>query len=260
MKKMLIAAVSAIAVIASVIGCQVYDSQTNANLYHAGVKLQDLAVEYNKACQSFKDDTSDVVAYDEIIDSLWGFTEHFERKTAMTAIKAVVASEQTSEIATATSDHESHIALLESEIEELEKVRRKTEEQKAELVNKKVELESWKDKRDDVAAEIKAKYSGYLYDSNWCKEKYRSSYMTVNVLYGYIHDYIGKFYVTDSKKTDSENAIAKEKFIKEYSYKNENVADYMNCEIVANGDGVSWSIKGLWEKTYKLKWDYNSKK
>jgi len=260
MKKIIITAISAIAVIASVIGCQIYDSQTNANLYHAGNKLQDLAADYNKACQDFKDDTSDTTAYNEIIDSFWNFTEYFERKTAMTAIKAVVASEQTSEIAVATEDHESHIALLESEIEELEKVRRKTEEQKNELTNKKAELESWKDKRDDVAAEIKARYSSDLYDSDWCKEKYKSSYMTVNVLYGYIHDYIGEFYVKDSQKTDSENAIAKEKFIKDYSYKNENVADYMNCEIVANDDGISWSFASLWEKTYKLRWDYNSKK
>ena len=33
MKKIIITAISAIAVMASVIGCQVYDSQSNANLY-----------------------------------------------------------------------------------------------------------------------------------------------------------------------------------------------------------------------------------
>ena len=42
--------------------------------------------------------------------------------------------------------------------------------------------------------------------------------------------------------------------------KDEGVADYTKCEIQANDDGVMWSIATLWEKTYKLRWDYNSKK
>jgi len=49
-------------------------------------------------------------------------------------------------------------------------------------------------------------------------------------------------------------------FMETSCLKNENVADYMNCEIVANDDGISWSFASLWEKTYKLRWDYNSKK
>ena len=59
MKKMLIAAVAVVSVIASIVGCQVYDSQTNENLYHAGQKLEDLADEFNKSCQKFNDNSTD---------------------------------------------------------------------------------------------------------------------------------------------------------------------------------------------------------
>ena len=53
----------------------------------------------------------------------------------------------------------------------------------------------------------------------------------------------------DRKKDDA----ARLEFMKAYK-------DYEKFEFTANGDNVKWSLAGLWEKTYKLKWDYNSKK
>ncbi len=194
MKKIIIAAISAIAVIASVVGCQIYDSQTNANLYHYGVKLQDFANDFNANCVKVYDNSADSASYDAIVDAYWSFTENFERKTAMVAVKAVVAAEQTAEIATKTSGVS----------DAAEKTR--------------------------ITNEIKDSFNEKLHKSDWCKQKYKDSFMTKAAVYAFVA----------ANKTSAN--------------------DFTGSEIVANGDGDAWSIKGLWEKTYKLKWDYNSKK
>ena len=194
MKKIIITAISAIAVIASVVGCQIYDSQTNANLYHYGVKLQDFASDFNANCVKIYDNSSDTAAYDGIVDAFWSFTENFERKTAMTAVKAAVATEQANEIATETSG----VA---------------DASQKTKITNR-----------------IKDKYNQNLHNSDWCKNKYKTVFMTKDVVYAFVA----------ANKT--------------------NANEFTDKTIVANGDGIAWSIAGLWEKTYKLKWDYNSKK
>ncbi len=194
MKKIIITAISAIAVIASVIGCQIYDSQTNANLYHYGVKLQDFADDFNANCVKIYDNSSDTAAYDGIVDAFWGFTEHFERKTAMVAVKAAVAAEQTTAIARETAG---------------------------------VTDEAIKTK---IPNEIKESSNKNLHDSEWCKNKYKTSFMTKDRVYTFVV----------ANKTE------------------ENI--FTSGLLVSNGDGTAWSIAGLWEKTYKLKWDYNSKK
>ena len=58
MKKMLIAAVAVVSVIASIVGCQVYDSQTNqvlaSGMNRDGLntfKLEDLTADFNKLCE-----------------------------------------------------------------------------------------------------------------------------------------------------------------------------------------------------------------
>ncbi len=68
MKKMLITAISAIAVIAAIVGCQVYDSQTNkvlASGMNTSAEGKDvvqwiqLEKDFNKACNDYYDNTSD---------------------------------------------------------------------------------------------------------------------------------------------------------------------------------------------------------
>ena len=194
MKKIIVTAISAIAVIASVVGCQIYDSQTNANLYHYGVKLQDFASDFNTACVGIYDNSNDTASYDKIVDSFWSFTENFERKTAMTAVKAVVAAEQAAEIATKTSGVTDAARITE------------------------------------ITNEVKDSFNKNLHDASWCKDKYKSSFMTKAYVYAFVA----------ANKTDAN--------------------EFTDKTIVGNGDGVAWSIAGLWEKTYKLKWDYNSKK
>lgn len=95
MKKIIITAISAIAVIASVIGCQIYDSQTNKVLASAMNKdgsntfmLQDLTADFNKACIKFRDNSSDVESYDTIISMYMGFDKF--RKAASGTANALI--------------------------------------------------------------------------------------------------------------------------------------------------------------------------
>ncbi len=108
MKKMLIAAISAIAVIASVVGCQVYDSQTNQVLASAMnrdgqeiFKLQDFMEKYNSSCANFRDNSSDVESYDTIIDMYAGF-DKFKKAISSTANAIIDNSSE------ATDDRNQH--------------------------------------------------------------------------------------------------------------------------------------------------------
>ncbi|MBR6061334.1 MAG: hypothetical protein IKP67_04605 [Spirochaetales bacterium] len=240
MKKMLIAAISAIAVIASVVGCQVYDSQTNANLYHSGVKLQDFVADFNKSCSSLMDNSADQDAYQSVMDAYISFNEHFWEKSAMVAVKAYVKTLKESEV-TAESQDVTDDAV-----------------------------------KTEIQERIADKYNEKLHDIDWCKEQYKNNFISSTELYDAIYSYISPIYAlsefakykydADGKFKDDDALLdfqnernrkrddeARAKFIKEYT-------DYQSFEIIANGDGVKWSIVGLWEKTYKLKWDYNSKK
>ena len=204
MKKMLIAAVSAIAVIASVIGCQVYDSQTNANLYHSGVKLQDLVADYNKACVDFKDASTDAnkaVILDILIDN---FTEHFWEKTAMGSVKSVVTSERTTE--------------LNQWVKQQKATGKTVTKSDPEYLAKQAELIERDNKN--------------MHSVKWCQNKYKSACVKNADLYASI--------------VDCSN----------------DTAEYGMLEYDWNGslDGGEWSLLSVWEKTYKLKWDYNSKK
>ncbi len=80
MKKIIITAISAIAVIASVIGCQIYDSQTNETLASAMNKdgqgkfqKQELFDDFNATCSKLIDNSSDTEAYNKIVDMYMGF-------------------------------------------------------------------------------------------------------------------------------------------------------------------------------------------
>ncbi|MBR6200617.1 MAG: hypothetical protein IKQ61_10190 [Spirochaetales bacterium] len=209
MKKIIITAVSAIAVIASVVGCQIYDSQTNANLYHSGVKLQDLAADYNKACVDFKDASTDAnkaVILDILIDN---FTEHFWEKTAMGSVKSVVSTERTAELNKWVKD-----------------------QKKAGKTVKKTDPEYQKKQDDLIARDLENMHS-----VEWCKTKYKSACVNKTDLYASI--------------------------LKKYNdCSDDAVVDYNDMEYDWNGtlDGGEWSLSSVWEKTYKLRWDYNSKK
>ena len=94
MKKMLIAAISAIAVIASVIGCQVYDSQDNSVLYSAmnaqkegAISFQEYIAKFNEMCKDLSSDdtTDDSEAYNLIFDTFYGYDEFEAAATKLAA-------------------------------------------------------------------------------------------------------------------------------------------------------------------------------
>ncbi len=245
MKKMLIAAVAVVSVIASIVGCQVYDSQTNENLYHAGQKLEDLADEFNTNCVKMYENSTDVNAYNAIIDAFWSFTEHFERKTAMVQVKKDITNAQNTEL-------DQKLTNIEDEAEQ-----------------------------QRITNEIRERDNAILHDSEKCKDKYKE-YMTPVKLYGYVMAYVEKCFTTkygvmddafvpDPQKSAAENTEAQNKWNKEKAEYDKNRIDfyatfedfkdlliYGNDEQVASKKG--WTIPTLWEKTYKLRWDYNSKK
>jgi hypothetical protein len=99
MKKMLIAAISAIAVIASVIGCQVYDSQKNTVLASwmdkngSDIRIyEDFAAEFNDACNYFRDHSSDDANYNKIVDMYLGFDKVYAE--ALNVVNGYVATEK----------------------------------------------------------------------------------------------------------------------------------------------------------------------
>ena len=214
MKKIIITAISAIAVIASVIGCQIYDSQTNANLYRSGVKLQNFAADFAKACNDYKDNSSDEDAYNTIMDSFIGFTEFFWEKTAMGSVKSVVVANRDAEVKAWAKGY---------------KAQYKKETGKT--------LTAESDVYKEKMAELTVRDNENLHDPEWCKETYKTSCVDKGGLYANILE----------KYNDCSD---------------DEVIDYENIEYDWNGtlDGGVWSLAALWEKTYKLRWDYNSKK
>ncbi|MBR6200540.1 MAG: hypothetical protein IKQ61_09800 [Spirochaetales bacterium] len=95
MKKMLIAAISAIAVIASVVGCQVYDSQTNQTLYsgmnameEGATSFETYAKTFNEICVDLSNDADNTADLcDKIFDTFFSFDEF------LTAVKSIVGED-----------------------------------------------------------------------------------------------------------------------------------------------------------------------
>lgn len=92
MKKMLIAAISAIAVIASVVGCQVYDSQDNSVLYSAmnaqgeGLSsLQALSETLDEKCADLSNDADNTDDFYAIFDAFFSFDEFVTAATGIVA-------------------------------------------------------------------------------------------------------------------------------------------------------------------------------
>jgi hypothetical protein len=84
MKKMIIAAITVLTVIATVIGCQVYDSQTNNVLFSGMNGLGEGAVSWEKYygdfesnMKKFKDNTADAAAYNAIVDSYLAYEDFY---------------------------------------------------------------------------------------------------------------------------------------------------------------------------------------
>lgn len=207
MKKMLIAAISAIAVIASVIGCQVYDSQKNTVLASwmdkngSDIRIyEDFAAEFNDACVKFRDASSDNDAYNIIVDAYLGFDKFYAG--ALTAVQTIVMDEKDAAIADVSAD-----AAAEG----------KTAEEIKVLVAKK-------------EIELTEKYNPLLHDKDWVVTQYKEKYSTKDFVWSNIISKIG----------------AKQK-------------DWTKVSVEACV-GKEFTLAGLYEDVYKLRWDYNSKK
>lgn len=158
MKKTIITAISAIAVIASVIGCQVYDSQTNETIYTAMNK--DSGISWEKYAKP---------------------------------IEAAYKSNDESAILDAFLEYDDFVT----------------------LAKKKVAV---KDASTD------------LYDVAAVKKSYKNL------------------------------SVTKTELAKSISDVSADIGDGKADDYISNVKLESVSIKSLWDKEYKLKWDYNSKK
>ena len=100
MKKIIITAISAIAVIASVIGCQIYDSQTNDVLFSAmnalgegSMSKEDYIAQFNIDCKQFVDASSDLSSdvATKAYDAVMGY--YFSYSTFYTTVKGILADD-----------------------------------------------------------------------------------------------------------------------------------------------------------------------
>ncbi len=225
MKKIIITAISAIAVIASVIGCQIYDSQTNAPLASGMnsaaegksiVKWQQMAADFNKACNTYYDNSTDENLR-VIADMYFSFDKFY---------KAVVNNVKT---------YNNNVT---------EKVDTYKEDAVKDCYFKNFMKPA---KAYDMYAYIKA-----------YKEKYEAKLAEDKA--SDLAKVTGK--TTAYALTDDENKAKIEDYKKQIEAKYKISADeypYVDMDVSTDMKTV-WSISGLYSEEYKLKWDYNSKK
>lgn len=227
MKKIIITAISAIAVIASVIGCQIYDSQTN-NVLESWMnkngsdiqKYEEYSNKFNAACVAMCDSSADADALNEIADTYLGYDKFYA--AALTAVQTNISS------------------VIEAALEDLS----------ADLAGDAKKAEKMEEKR----VELRELYNSKIHDKDWVIKTYKEVYFTRNFVYNNLITKLidGKTYKTVADLKKKYKDLNATQFNKKSAF-------WTTVSIEAY-TGVNYSLYELYQDVYDLRWDYNSKK